>query len=617
MAKAEPKKAVRVLWVGLLAIAVFLFLQLWDMQVAFIIAILVFIYGSLALVKTNTKKVSERVHNEIIITSYAKQVWQDTDNGKGWRNTRIETYPRIVNIDDYLAEKGQNKIIAVMGASRSGKSQLVYWLIQQLPGKKIIFQLKASDKYTQLGYPTLHIHKAVPNCFKSSKSFVRAFLTAFSISASLHGITSATLENSVRDITRKSHNWKEFRNELEEQIDDAIKNKDGIRRSALNFIDGSIRNVETENMLDYDLPSECVVDFEGSQDNEMDTIYYIFYTEYLLGQLSQEVWNVRENVLIVIDEAHLLTKSGKSIIPEMTALIGAKGGMILSSQRIADLKGQALDNCKTQFAFKTTGKENLDEIRAISEIMEITNAQYLETYEFTDIAQMRPDAQIWIFKLMNPEIKMYPVKEITMKQADQQQPEPKTSELIDISKEIVGFLSRPANQQDLAKLFTEKYGREIGYWKLKMKSAIKKMIMLNEIDSTITDYVKFVADKPYEITGSIVLHRKGNYDYHDWLRGVVADVLAKEGYVPEIQPHGMPFADIILKKEKLAFEIETGSKQGYKMKETVERFKALRKEGYQVWVIVPNQEVKKKYGEYHTYTAMELWKLKEVIKNAL
>jgi competence CoiA-like predicted nuclease len=108
-----------------------------------------------------------------------------------------------------------------------------------------------------------------------------------------------------------------------------------------------------------------------------------------------------------------------------------------------------------------------------------------------------------------------------------------------------------------------------------------------------------------------VYHRKGDYSYHDFLVNAVADILFHKGLLPKIQAHGLPLADIMV-EPKLAFEIETGSKNGYKIEETRQRVDGFEKEGYRVYIIVPNQEIKKKYAEAGFSNVFTLLELKEV-----
>ena len=559
-----------------------------------------------------------KIQNEILAIASVKLTWHEDESGRGWQKDREGIYEQIMDINEYLDKKGHNRIIAVMGASRSGKSQLVYKLIQSLrEEKKLIFMFKSSDDYTKLGYSTLYIHKAVPNVFVSPEAVARAFLTAFPISMSMQGITASTVRGQVKQIAEKSKDWKDFKNIL----DDMLKNeKENITKGALKFIQNNLPIIYRENVLDYELPDTCVIDFEGSENTQVDMQFFTFYAEFLLNQLSKEVWNKRQNTLFVIDEAHLLTKSGFSIIPTMSALIGAKGSMILASQRIADLRGQALDNCKTQFSFKQSGKENLDEVSAISDLFHQVVAQMLSTYEFTDIGQDRPDQCVLIYRLQNPKPKLYPVKEITINNKDSKgegsNKTTKREQKIDYEKDVMEFLTQAGNVSELGKRFAEKYGGKGEEWKLKIKEIPAKMAKYEKISKEKVDFVKFQNEKPIineGKKGTIVYFRKGENPsgLHTYLVNGTADVIYHNGITNfQIMPSGVGTADI--ESEKYALEIESGLKNA--INDIKDRITYYKKQGKETIIIVPNQETKNKYLEKYpdvkVLTLPELWREK-------
>ncbi|WP_048161555.1 ATP-binding protein [Thermoplasma acidophilum] len=538
----------------------------------------------------------QKIQNEILAIADVKLTWHEDESGRGWQKDRETIYEGKMDINEYLERKGHNRIIAVMGASRSGKSQLVYKLIQSLSEeKKIIFMFKATDDYTRLGYPTLYIHKAVPNVFISPEAVARAFITAFPISASMQGITASTVRGQVKQIAEKSKNWQDFKKILEDMLK---SESESITKGALKFIQNNLPIIYRENVLNYELPNTCVVDFEGSENTEVDMQFFKFYAEFLLNQLSKEVWNKRQNTLFVIDEAHLLTKSGFSIIPEMSALIGAKGSMILASQRIADLRGQALDNCKTQFSFKQSGKENLDEVSAISDLFHQVVAQMLSTYEFTDIGQDRPDQYVIIYRLQNPKPKLYSVKEITINNNDSKgkgSSEEERKEDIDYQKVIFEFLSQAGNIQDLGKRFAERYGGEGENYRLTLyRKTLPMLLKLEKIDVKEVNNVKFVNDKP-DIKDTKIYFRNGENPsgLHTYLVNRTADVIYHKGINPKIQPSGISTADI--ESDKYVFEIETGLKND--ISDIKDRIAYYQKQGKETIIIVPNQSEKKKYVE--------------------
>ncbi|SJK84743.1 P-loop NTPase family protein [Cuniculiplasma divulgatum] len=552
-----------------------------------------------------------KLNNEICKVGFAKLIWHEDASGKGWQKDRQGIYWIPVDINEYLETKGHNRIIAVMGSSRSGKSQLVYKLIQSMSEKKkIIFMFKATDDYTRLGYPTLYIQKAVPDVFVSPEAVARAFLTAFPISTSMQGITASTVRGQVKQIAEKSKNWQDFKAIL----DDMLKNeKENITKGALKFIQNNLPIIYRENILNYELPDSCVVDFEGSEQTEVDMQFFTFYAEFLLNQLSKEVWNKRQDTLFVIDEAHLLTKSGFSVIPEMSALIGAKGSMILASQRIADLQGQALDNCKTQFTFKQSGKENLDEVKAMSDLFHEVVGQMLSTYEFCDIGQDRPDKMIYLFKLHNPKPNLYPVKEITLNNKDSQSEG--TSEKvdkIDYPNVIIGMLSQAGNIQDLAKRFVERYGGKQDDYKLILyKKHLPMLLKLEKIDVKDVDFVKFKEGKADAKETRVYFRKNENPSgLHTYLVNGTADVIYHKGITNfKIMPSGIGTADI--ETDSYTLEIETGLKNDISdIKDRIDFYKTLGKETI---IIVPNQDEKKKYVEKYpkvrVLTLPEIWEV--------
>ena len=552
-----------------------------------------------------------KIQNEILTIASVKLTWHEDNTGRGWQKDREEIYEQKMNVEQYLKTKGNNRIIAVMGASRSGKSQLVYKLIQSLPEqKKIIFQFKATDEYTKLGYPVLYVHKAVPNVFISPEAVARAFITAFPISTSMQGITASTVRGQVKQLAEKSKNWKDFKGILDELYQHET---DSITKGALKFIQNNLPIIYRENVLNYQLPDECVIDFEGSENTEVDMQFFVFYSEFLLNQLSKEVWNKRQNTMFVIDEAHLLTKSGFSCISEMSALIGAKGSMILASQRIADLQGQALDNCKTQFTCKQTGKDNLDEVKAISDLYHEVVGQMLSTYEFCDIGQDRPDRYIMIFELRNPRTRFFPIKEILIQDNQSEGNTIEKEDRIDYAENIKELLSQAGNIQDISKRLAERYGGKGEDYRLKIKDVPKKLVKLYEINMEQVDYVKFHEQQAYVVNNSNIYFRKNEIPsgLHTLIVNFTADVISHKGITDfKIQPSGIGTADI--ETDKVAYEIETGLKND--INDIEKRQELYRKQGKETIIIVPNEASKKKYVEKYpalrVLTLVELWREK-------
>jgi hypothetical protein len=285
--------------------------------------------------------------------------------------------------------------------------------------------------------------------------------------------------------------------------------------------------------------------------------------------------------------------------------------MILASQRIADLRGQALDNCKTQFSFKQSGKENLDEVSAISDLFHQVVAQMLSTYEFCDIGQDRPDQYVIIYRLQNPKPKLYPVKEITINNNDSKgEGSSGTAEnKIDYEKDIMDFLSQAGNISEIGKRFADKYGGNGEDYKKDIKDIPKKLIKLEKINVEPVKYVKFGEKQVFKGNTNIFFKKNENPSgLHTYLVNMTADVIYHKGVTNfNIMPSGVGTADI--EAEKYVFEIETGLK--HDKSDIKGRIEQYRKQGKQTVIIVPNEDTKntyvEKYPDVKVLTLPELW----------
>ena len=591
----------------------------WDLGI--VAGILIFL-GSVARLRPKEKEVSPDVQNKLAIIGIVREREKVID-GKiyGREIVRLPTYIRYVDLqNDILSLKGQNRNISIAGQSRSGKTQLMYFMVEQLktfrggdgkmtPLHRIIYQAHISDKYKNLGIPTLPMNKFVPFVFQDPNAFVEAWKLAFSMN--MRGITATRIEPKLLELAlemRESKgNWEDFENALNKMLEAERSN---ITQEAISTILSVFRAVarddetgEFRTMANIELPSDIVIDFTG-----LNQFAFVLYGEYLLRQLDREIEKGgREGTSITIDESHLFNREG-TILPTISAMIGSMGSLVMATQMLHTLELGIRENSGTQFCFKQTGSKDLNIASTLSEPYHWI-VQRLAPYEFVDLAQKDSHEGINIYRLINPKPDLKPViewKPVKVK-VDEEKGEGKE---MDYPQEIIRLLNEPANQQDLAKRFAKEFGKDVNYWKMTLKTYLRKMHQQNEIGATLTDYVKWIGDKEYLISEAMVYHRIGDYSYHDWLVENVANILYKKGFRPEIQPHGLPLADILVESpDRLAYEIETGSKNGYKLEETMQRIKDFEKQGYKVYVIVPNQEVKQKYKAFkNVMTALELFK---------
>ena len=586
----------------LFSFVIFFFTYPFLHNFGILIAVLSFVMTVIIL---NKKQEETPKKSGLYVIAVVKEIqYAKSDEKTGREIKRFELYPRRIDFnDDILSLKGHNKNIAVIGMAGSGKTELTYFIISQMKYHKIIFQYKNSDRYRELGFPVLFLKNYSPDVFRNTEAFTQAWLTAFAVEN--RGITASQIEPIVRDIASKSRNWQEFKGEVEAR---AKKEEGTITGNALADILLKIRAVFADKQYNIEIPKDIVIDFEGLNEQA-----FVFYAEYLLRELYEEIkTDKRTNTEIFVDEAHVFTKTDNTIIPELSAIIRSRGAFLFATQRASTIAGDIKGNAGSQFCFKQTEREDLNEVSALSEPYHWI-VQRLKPYEFVDIAQQNSHEGIYIYRLINPKPIFTAVQEWKPEEprGREDNGEGKGSQEIDIPQEIIRFLNSPANQQDLAKRFSQEYGKNVEFWKLKLKGYLKIMQMNNEISADLTDYVKFGADgRVYKIRNSIIYHRKATYDYHDWIVQISADILYHKGFSPQIQAHGLPLADILAEKpNKLAIEVETGSKNGYKIEETRQRVDGFEKEGYRVYIIVPNQEVKKKCveaGFSNVFTSLEL-----------
>lgn len=576
-------------------VAIFLFFWFWA-----IFSIILIKYDSNITVKKPNALGIIGFVNEI-------QYGKDEKVKVGREILKTEVYPRIVDFQDYLVGKGHNKNIAIIGMAGSGKTELTYYIINQMRYHKIIFQYKNSDRYSELGFPVLFLKNYSPDVFRDKEAFTQSWITAFAVEN--RGITASQIIPLVRNAVNKCSNWQEFKVEIDKELKE---NEGTITGNALSDIRLKLDSVYSEKQYDIEIPQDIVIDFE-----DLNKSAFVFYAEYLLRELYEEIKEgTRKDTMIFVDEAHVFTKTDNTIIPELSAIIRSRGAFLFATQRASTIAGDIKGNAGTQFCFKQTERDDLNVVSALSEPYHWI-AQRLRPYEFVDLAQADSHTGIYVFQLINPEPDFKPVVEWKperqeRKENKEQNSQSERSSSVDILKEIIRLLNQPANQQDLAKRFAKEYGSSVDYWKMSLKTYLKRMHQQGEISATETDYIKWNNNKEYPISNSLIYHRKGDYSYHDWLVGITANVLYHKGFAPQIQAHGLPLADILVESPNmLAFEIETGSKNGYKMEETKERIGDFEKQGYKVYVIVPNDEVKEKYkGFANVFTALELWRQK-------
>jgi hypothetical protein len=552
-----------------------------------------------------------RIKNKIVITGQIKELqYTKKDEKTGREIVREDTYLRVVDFKKYLNLKTNNNI-TISGGAGSGKTQLTYYIIDQMKDfKRIIMQFDPQDKYDRLGIPVLYLDKYAPNVFSDPNSMSEAWETAFSADAT----TYRAIPDIVKTLALNSHNWHDFKQLLEKMISENEKG-DMITIGALNAIQRQLKRVYMDNLMEYRLPESIVINFRN-----MDLKSFIFYVDFLLRSLHKELLrdnSLRQGTMLFIDEAKQFQNTEKPILPALMALIRKRGAMLIGTQFVSDLRG-IRGNARTQFAFTTNEGADLDDITKISMPYHWA-IQSLQDYEFIDLAQTDHHQQIWTMKLSNPMPEFKPIvewKPIIENETKDSKGEGssktanKEDRKIDYQKDVLEFLSQAGNISELGKRFAERYGGKEQDWKRDIKEIPKKMVKLNEINLEIVDYVKFKNDKPIISEGTIVYFRRDENPsgLHTYLVNGTADVIFHKGITNfQIMPSGVGTADI--ESEKYALEIESGLKNA--INDIKDRITYYKKQGKETIIIVPNQETKNKYLEKYpdvkVLTLPELW----------
>ncbi|EQB65772.1 MAG: hypothetical protein AMDU2_EPLC00008G0004 [Thermoplasmatales archaeon E-plasma] len=585
---------------------IFVFLYAFVLIGIDLIFSIVVIALTFTILEVKNGKDDVQEENLFCIIGEAKEEDKANAQGKLWReNQRFRTYVRKVNIVDYIQNK-RNTNIALIGGAGSGKTTLTYYIIQQFTERLlIIIQYKNTDRYTELGYPSLKIAEAIPNVFADIKTFIEVFLVAFHIAEGKTGIQAGAIPSLVEDIAKKSKNWKEFKSNISDRINDE---KDGNMKASLQAILNNINSVYSEKMIDYPIPEEAVLDFEGLTETQ-----FIFYGEYLLREIfSDMLRKKRLNSMFFIDECSLFlkTKDGMrkdTIIPQISRLIRSTGAMLLATQELDDLGDVVQGNTATIFSSKQLGERSLNRIKAINLLMHWIITR-LYAHEFVDIATDNLD-DIYIYILKNPRPQFYPVKEMSITANRSVREEEDKEEIVYNPTNILPVLDMAKNIQDIAKsLSITKEKDDIANVKLKIKGILKKMVVNQEVVAERTDNVKFHNEKAY-VVEEVVYCRKGSYpsDFHSYLVSACAEILKQKGISYEVKPDGVSSADIETKKS--VYEIETGFKNS--IDDIDSRIKRYLKEGKTTIIIVPNDFIKPKYEvkypQIKVLTLVDLW----------
>ena len=507
-------------------------------------------------------------------TAIAYAIIPDSERGKFRRE---ECSPKASSLRDYVIHKG-NRNVSITGVSGQGKSYLTTHLISIFSDKEtIIFSFKPNDHELHLGIPVIDAKECLPNPFRDVNAFSEAYMTAFFGEKTSSGIQLQQTPGFLQEIASESDTWKDFMKSLSERKRTASKNQ----VEALNAIEQNVKTLVIEDMDSVTLNNGSIVfDFSSLPTKQAQN----FYAELMLRQIYREMEErKREDVLVLIDEAHRLTKSYHTILDIMSREIRDKGMLWIITQNLIDILPEMRANFGTKFTFRL-GDADLNML-SYNPLMRFA-VEILQPRQFIDIEFPEGSSFSPVFTYVSNGLEH---KETQKVAAEVSEPKREVGvggrgEIIDFRREAQEILSEKMSYAtEMGKIIAEKYGITKDQAKLKLKSALEELKNNNEVGR-----VKYLREgKP------IVMYYSRNpnlSNLHTGMQSQVVGILNDLGVtINRISTTGERSA-FDIETDFFMIEIETGLK--HSMEDLKDRIKSTN---LRVIIIVPNKELMEKY----------------------
>ncbi len=530
-------------------------------------------------------------------TAIAYAIIPDSERGK----FRIEECsPKATSLRDYVIHKG-NRNVSITGVSGQGKSYLTTHLISIFNDREtIIFSFKPNDHELHLGIPVIDAKECLPNPFRDVNAFSEAYMTAFFGEKTSSGIQLQQTPGFLQEIASESNTWKDFMKRLSERKKTASKNQ----VEALNAIEQNVKSLIIEDMDSVTLNNGSIVfDFSSLPTKQAQN----FYAELMLRQIYREMEeHKREDVLILLDEAHRLTKSYHTILDVMSREIRDKGMLWIITQNLIDILPEMRANFGTKFTFRL-GDADLN-LLSYNPLMRFA-VEILQPRQFIDVEFPEGSSFSPVFTYVSNGLEYKETRKVAAVVS-----EPKREvgvggrgENADYRREALEILSEKMSYAtEMGKIIAEKYGITKDQAKLKLKSALEELKNNNEVGR-----VKYLRDgKP------IVMYYSRNPNLSNLHTGMQSQVV---GILNDL---GVTINRISTTGERSAFdietdffmvEIETGLK--HSMEDLKDRIGSTN---LKVIIIVPNKELFDKYqGLGDRVLVMTIDSLREMLSEPL
>ena len=507
-------------------------------------------------------------------TAIAYAIIPDSERGKFRRE---ECSPKATSLRDYVLHKG-NRNVSITGVSGQGKSYLTTHLISIFSDKEIIiFSFKPNDHELHLGIPVIDAKECLPNPFRDVNAFSEAYMTAFFGEKTSSGIQLQQTPGFLQEIASESETWKDFMKRLSERKRTASKNQ----VEALNAIEQNVKTLVIEDMGSVTLDNGSIVfDFSSLPTKQAQN----FYAELMLRQIYREMEeHKREDVLILIDEAHRLTKSYHTILDVMSREIRDKGMLWIITQNLIDILPEMRANFGTKFTFRL-GDADLNML-SYNSLMRFA-VEILQPRQFIDIEFPEGSSFTPVFTYVSNGLEHKETRKVAAVVSEQKREVGAGGRggTIDYREEAMEILSEKMSYAtEMGKIIAEKYGITKDQAKLKLKSALEELKNNNEVGR-----VKYLrGGKPIVMYYS----RKPNLsNLHTGMQSQVVGILNDLGVtINRISTTGERSA-FDIETDFFMVEIETGLK--HSMEDLKDRINSTN---LRVIIIVPNKELIDKY----------------------
>ena len=507
-------------------------------------------------------------------TALAYNIIPDVERGK-FRREKCSA--RAANLRDYIEHKG-NRNVSITGVSGQGKSYLTMHLLRKFEDRqRIIFSFKPDDHEVHLGIPVIDAKECLPNPFRDVNAFSEAYMTAFFGEKVSSGIQLQQTPAFLQEIASQSSNWKSFMKTISEKRKSASKNQ----IETLNAIEQNVKSLIIEDMGNVELANESIVfDFSTLPTKQAQN----FYAELMLRQIYREMEECKRNdVLILIDEAHRLTKSYHTILDVMSREIRDKGMLWIITQNLIDILPEMRANFGTKFTFKL-GDADL-QLLSYNSLVRFS-VSVLQPRQFVDIEfpESNSFAPVLTYMPDGSEYRETPKILATVKEEKMEEEAGGRGKDIDYRAEVLRILSdRMSYATEMGKEISAKYGIEKDHAKLRIKSVLEEMKNNNEVGR-----VKYLREgKPIVMYYS----RSPNLsNLHTGMQSQVVGILNDLGVtINRISTTGERSA-FDIETDFFMVEIETGLK--HSLEDLKERIKSTN---LRMIIIVPNRELMEKY----------------------